>query len=252
MTTLDPLAELAYWNIWQQCVVEGLPNFAAQGMYVEQESVDPNEVTGVLTNLLCFEDLPGMDRDVRYGGRKFYTLIGTVTRMWVDGNVEIDFLRRKLDDLKSLDVLDIGAGYGRLAVMLAPLVNSYACVDSVRVSSIICRYYTSMHSSHPIEVYDTTQFRDTMSSLHPSLAINIHSWNECSLSQISRWLDVLDDLGTRWLFTVSHGRNIDDTSYLTCEKGEPSFKPLLQDRYKLVVEENIGIGMHPHALWKRR
>ena len=248
------LLELAYWEEWQQHVIDGLPNFAAQGMYVEQDSVDADELAKILSDIYSagVVDLQGRDRDVRYGGRPFHTPVGDVTRMWVDANVEINFLRRTLGCLDHLDELDIGAGYGRLAAMLAPLVRWYSCVDAVPVSVIVCRYYTSIHAKCPIDVYDIERFNMAKICMHPNLAINIHSWNECSLSQISRWLDVLGNLGTRWLFTVSHGQNVDQTSYLTCEEHEPSFRPLLEERYKLLREESIGIGSHPHALWERR
>lgn len=245
----EPLAELAYWQDWQHHVVAGLPHFAAQGMYVEQDSVDPGEVARVAQDLDAPIDVGGQTRDVRYGGRTFDTSKGSVTRMWVDANVEIAFLRRTLTLLKDLDVLEIGAGYGRLAVMLAPLVRSYACVDAVPISSILCRYYTAVYAPHRVAVYDPPQFLGT--PLRPSLAINIHSWNECSLAQITRWLEALDALQVRYLFTVSHGRIEDQTAYRTCESGEPSFKPLLEARYTLVHEEPVGIGRHPHALWVR-
>lgn len=243
----DPLSELAYWETWQYRVVDAWPSYAAQGMFVDQD-VDPDEVARVAAALQDPVDRCGQARDVAHGGRVFRTALGPVTRMWVDGNVEIQFLRETLGGLDQIDVLDIGAGYGRLAVMLAPLVSTYACVDAVPVSVQACRAYTSRYRPS-VAVLDIDGLRLAMRSMEPLLAINVHSWNECTRAQISRWLDVLDALSVPMLFTVSHGRG--KTAWRTCEPGEPSFKPLIAERYALVRECEIGIGLHPHALWRR-
>lgn len=244
----DPLTELAYWATWQDMVTRALPHFAAQGVYVEQDSVDPTEVERVVRALDHYEDLPGRIRDKLHGARVFSTRIGPVTRMWVDANVEIAYLRERCS-LATSDVLEVGAGYGRLAVMLAPHVHAYACVDAVPVSVRLCRAYVAQYTDRPIAVYDVAGFR--AAGLRPTLAINIHSWNECTRGQIAQWLDAIDALGTRLLFTVSHGRTEDGTAYRTCEPGEPDFKGILLDRYRLLDEVSVGIGGHPHALWGR-
>lgn len=247
----DPLSNLAYWETWQRRVEAVLPHFASQGAYVEQASVDPLEVMDIVHSLKVVEDPEGRTRDIAHGGRGFLTPSGPVTRMWVDGNVEIGFLRRTVPEFQSLDVLDIGAGYGRLAVMLAPLVQTYICVDAVSVSVEVCRAYTQLYAPS-VQVLDVEGLRAAIPVLRPTLAINIHSWNECSLEQIGQWLDVLGEMAVPKLFTVSHGQTEVGTAYRTCELGEPSFRPLLEARYDLVHEESAGIGGHPHALWSRR
>jgi len=149
------------------------------------------------------------------------------------------------DRLSTCDVLEIGAGYGRLAVMLAPLVRSYTCVDPVPVSTDVCRTYTQSHQPS-VQVWTLDDFRQK--SWMRTLAINIHSWNECTLGQITHWLDAL--AAVPLLFTVSHS-SLPDHTYRTNEQGRPSFRPLLESRYDLLAEESIGLGQHPHALWRR-
>lgn len=261
----DPLLALGMWDKWQSKVRAALPNFAANPWYLEQDSLNPDEVDDVVGSLATIEDMGGSIRDVAHGARVFPTRFGPVTRAWVDGNVEIGFLKRTLlADFAGLDVLDIGAGYGRLAVMLAPLVRSYTCVDAVPVSVAICRDYTRQYAPS-VTVLDVQAFRSVLArkAWHPTLAINIHSWNECSLSQIETWLDVLDVLAVPFLFTVSHGQNPDAYPSGTTASGRPvetpyaswtghSFRPELEARYTLVAEASVGITRHPHALWVRR
>jgi SAM-dependent methyltransferase len=252
----DPLLGLAMWTTWQDQVVAALPHYAASPWYLEQDSLPPEAVNAVASAMVV-RVRDGATRDLAHGARAFATDIGVVTRAWVDGNIEIDFLRRQLRKWTSswLDVLDIGAGYGRLAVMLAPSVGSYTCVDAVPVSVEVCRDYTRRYAPS-VRVLSVAELRQAMidPTFRPNLAINIHSWNECSLDQIAAWLDVLDALEVTWLFTVSHGQNPDvpvsETSYRAWGPGE--FKTLLLDRYNLKAEESIGISQNPHALWRRR
>lgn len=261
----DPLSGLAMWNVWQEQVRAALPQFAANPWYLEQDSLNPKEVADVVGTLTRIEDPEGQIRDVAHGARVFPTRIGPVTRAWVDGNIEIGFLRRSLvADFAGVDVLDIGAGYGRLAVMLSPQVRSYTCVDAVPVSVDVCKSYTAQYAPS-VQVLDIAALRLAMAAhvLHPTVAINIHSWNECSLAQIEGWLEVLEILAVPFLFTVSHGQNPDAFPSGRTASGLPvelpytawgggSFRPALENRYTLVAEASIGITRHPHALWVKR
>jgi SAM-dependent methyltransferase len=239
------LTGLAMWDRWQETVQNALPFYARSPLYVDQNVAD-DEVEQAVAALAARWDTSGMTRDVAHGARVFETSRGPVTRQWVDGNIEIGFLFRALPYLAAHDVLDIGAGYGRLAVMLAPLVRSYVCVDPVSVSVDVCRDYTARYAPS-VHVLNVDEFLADLPILRPTLAINVHSWNECDLAQITNWLDVLHVLAVPYLFTVSH-----DAAYSTWETNAPSFKPLLQARYDLVMEEAIGFGALPHALWRRK
>lgn len=254
MMTVDPLLGLAMWHTWQDKVVAALPHYAASPWYLEQDSLPPAVVNAV-ASAMTVRVPTGATRDIVHGARSFSTDIGVVTRAWVDGNIEIDFLVRHLGiPAVNVDVLDIGAGYGRLAVMLAPYVGSYTCVDAVPVSVEVCRDYTQLYEPS-VRVLDVAGLRAVMTDpvFRPTLAINIHSWNECSTDQVVAWVDVLAALQVPWLFTVSHGQNDDvtvaETSYRSWG-GE--FRSLLVDRYDLIAEESIGISRNPHALWRRR
>jgi len=265
---VDPLTALAMWDTWQAQVRAALPAFAASPWYVEQDRQSPAEVDAVVATLGDPGDRAGMIRDVPHGARPFPTRHGFVTRSWVDGQIEIAFLRRALPagvDLAALDVLDIGAGYGRLAVQLAPFVRSYTCVDPVAVSVEVCRTYTQQYAPS-VRVLDVAGLRAAGPTLRPTLALNVHSWNECTAAQIGGWLDLLDDLGVPLLFTVSHGQNAGvcpsgvtasgtgvETSYRAWDSDAThSYKPRLLARYALLAEDSIGISQHPHALWRRR
>lgn len=259
----DPLSELAMWTDWQERVRAALPNFAANTIYVEQDSPSAEEFNEVLLDLfergVVTKDSTGMTRDAQYGARVVETPMGPLTRMWLDAQVEKDFIIRHLIAPCTgwdITVLDIGAGYGRLAVELAPRVADYLTVDPVPISVELCRKYCDRHAPQKVGVMDIAGFRKFKQDWSPGLvdlAINIHSWNECSLPNIQAWLMELAALRVPYLFTVSHGRpHLKEKTYYSWGKGQPSFRPFIEAEYDLVAEECIGLGKHPHALWKRR
>jgi SAM-dependent methyltransferase len=247
--TLDPqgLEELAMWAQWQEVVRQSRPLFCKDRVYVAQAEYLP-EFEEVAEYVMTHNpvDLDGRIRDAEFGGLVGVTkAAGPVTRMWLDSNIEIDFLRRHLG-LRHVKVLDVGAGYGRLAAAMWELVDAYYCVDAVPISTELCHKYTERFG-WGIEVLSLPDFVRRADALEIDLAINVHSFNECSLAQIARWLDVLREMRVPWLFTVSHGDHLAYFSY-----DLKSWRPLLGQEYDLVAEEFIGLGKCPHALWKRK
>lgn len=242
------------WEDWQEIVRHSLPNFAASPIYVQQRSQtqDDFEIAAEYVASRPIADPDGRTRDAEFGAIVRQTrALGSVTRMWLDSNVETDFLRRHVDLAKQI-TLDIGAGYGRLAVALAPMVSRYYCVDSVPISTEISRGYVQRFAPGA-DVLSLAEFGDRASSLNINLAINVHSWNECSLPQIARWLGVLKMMRVTHLFTVSNGKITGGKSaYASWGGNGESFRPLLEAQYRLVAEESIGLSGHPHALWETK
>ena len=252
--TITKIRGLAFWQNWQQKVVEAGEMFAGNQIFVEQQSQTYEEfeetALAVAGQSMVF-DWDGATRDKAHGARVVTTAaLGPVTRQWLDSNVEIDFLMRH--GVERPRVLDIGAGYGRLAVSYAPLCEEYVCTDAVPVSQAVCAHYLSLYAPY-VDVYSPEELLSPRSEfMLPDLAINIHSWNESSVASVEAWLDLLDRLECKRLFTVSHGQLANDSAYLCHEPGKPCFRPLLESRYDLVAEESIGMSSHPYALWKRK
>ena len=258
---LEGLRELSFWETWQQKVKDALPNFCADKIYVDQLSIpeaDFQRTAGEIHDGMRFwADLSGRTRDKEYGARIVDTeRFGFVTRMWLDSCVEIDFLRRH-DALIGKRCLDVGAGYGRLAVAMSGLVPAFTCVDAVPISTQICWHYC-MRFAPEVSVMGLDEFAESAPDLKVDLAINVHSWSECSMEQIRRWLDVLSEMKVPLLFTVVHGTAENHDAYLTWNTPADSFtphqnfRPLLEAYYSLVAEEHIGLSRHPHALWRLR
>lgn len=242
-----------FWQTWADKVKADRRNFAKSPLYVEQDSQTDEEYRQVAHTvaLLGQIDPDGKTRDAQFGGRLVETCLGPVTRMWLDSNIEYHFLKKHLPTLSSARVLDIGAGYGRFAVSLEPFVATIDTVDAIPISTEVSRKY--LHRFAPFaRVHAIKEFMQEDHAGLYDLAINIHSWNECTREQVENWVRVLVEAKVPHLFTVSHGQlnGKREKAYYTWQIGHPSFRPILEHYYDLVAEESIGLTNHPHALWK--
>ena len=130
-----------------------LQRFRADDAYLWQHrGRDMNEMSFAL----AYYYLKTMDRlrlfdclleDRAFGVNLFEVVEGRlVTRDLLDSIAELNFLERHLaiSQRATLVVLDIGAGYGRLAyraLTALPVIQRYLCTDAVPVSTFICEHY---------------------------------------------------------------------------------------------------------------
>ena len=175
---------MSMWEEWQSKVKQGLPDFCTSPLYVAQDiPVERFEEIAPYVLEHCLISVPGKTLGEEYGATVVETeAFGRVTRMWVDSMIEVNFLAKHLE-LDQLHVLDIGAGYGRLAAAMEELVESYTCTDVVPISMFICEYFCLKHA--PMVMVRKPEALDWPYNL----AINIHSWSESSLESIRLWLE---------------------------------------------------------------
>jgi putative sugar O-methyltransferase len=132
---------------------------------------------------------------------------GKVSRDLLDSVNETLFLDRHLGLLTrpNLRVLDIGAGYGRLGHRLAeaaPGLVDYCCVDAVPESTFLANFYLNFRGSSPPA---RAVALDEVPDLQPGafeLAINVHSFSECTIEAIRWWIGQLRRLEVPKLFVV--------------------------------------------------
>lgn len=163
-----------------------------------------------------------------------------VSRDLLDSFQELHFLQKHLDILgrPELNVLDIGAGYGRLAhrmteVRKGPL--NYYCTDAVAFSTFLCDFYLNH-----LEVTDRARVLplDELDGFDQriDLAVNINSFPECTLGAIGWWLDYIAQKSVPYLFLVPNA-NTTVGKVIRTVRGE-EFRPLIEERgYRLVASE---------------
>jgi SAM-dependent methyltransferase len=167
-----------------------------------------------------------------------------VSRDLLDSALEINFLDRHLGISKQerLTVLDIGAGYGRLAHRMAqtfPRVRTL-CTDGIPESTFLAEYYLRFRG---VEGSASVLPLDEVDSLSPGdvdLAVNIHSWSECPIDVIEWWLAFLAQRRVPNLFIVpNEGEQL---LSLELDGARHDFAPLLErNRYRrMALEPKYG------------
>ena len=135
-----------------------------------------------------------------------------VSRDLLDSVSELLFLDRHLQllDRPGLTVLDIGAGYGRLAhraLEAAPALDRYLCVDAIPESTFLCEYYLRFRGClERAEVVPLDRFDDAIAGRTIDLAVNVHSFPEMGREAVDAWMSRVASLEVPWLFLVpNHG-----------------------------------------------
>jgi hypothetical protein len=132
----------------------------------------------------------------------------TVSRDLLDSVNEITFLGEHagLFSGPALQVLDIGAGYGRLAHRLvesSERVSRYWCVDAIARSTFLCEYYLRYRGIS--DRASVLQLPDVLSAIEPGsvdLAVNVHSFSEMPQRAVAAWIAWISRLKVPTLFVV--------------------------------------------------
>ena len=128
-----------------------------------------------------------------------------VSRDLLDSVAELNVLDARVGLGGGRRVLDIGAGYGRLAHRMTaafPDLADYCCTDAVPESTFVCEYYLRHRGCTPPA---RALPLDEVAALEPGafdLALNVHSWPEAPLEAIAWWLRELERLEVPRLFLV--------------------------------------------------
>jgi SAM-dependent methyltransferase len=157
---------------------------------------------------------------------------------------EINFLERRLavSSASQFRVLDIGAGYGRLAHRMTtalPNVADYCCVDVVPEATFISDWYLRFRGcSPPARVVRLDEIEAQLPGGTFDLAVNMHSFSECPHDAIEWWVDWLRRLDVPNLLLIP---NEPDMLLTTEADGtRRDFAPLLAGAgYTLACDEPV-------------
>lgn len=167
-------------------------------------------------NYLALLDIESRDRlglfgkfeeDGLFGAFTFsYGKRGAVSRDLLDSINEINYLNDRigLAEMKAPTVLDIGAGYGRLAYRMSealPNLAGYDCTDAVPVSTFLCEYYLGFRGvPDTVRVVPLSEIEKLAD--YYTVAVNVHSFSECPRAAIKWWLARIAERDVEWLLIV--------------------------------------------------
>ena len=174
-------------------------------------------------------------------GASLFTIDGrTISRDLLDSVREIQFLRRHtLIGGGRGNVLDIGAGYGRLAWRLEQAsgedVRIFA-TDAFARSTFIADYHLRHRGAARASAVPLDAVEALLEATPIDIAVNVHSFSECRLEAIAWWVERLARHKVRHLMIVP---NAGRSGGARCQLSDGTdFEPLLERfGYRIAVRE---------------
>ena len=141
-----------------------------------------------------------------------------ISRDLLDSVREIDFIRSHVGLGRPVTViLDIGAGYGRLVHRLDQVtganVRTFA-TDAFAGSTFVSEYYLQFRKAG-VKVIPLPEVEAFLEKHPLTLAVNIHSFSECTPAAIEWWVSRLARNRTRYLLIVPNRRDPETGACLT-------------------------------------
>jgi putative sugar O-methyltransferase len=190
-----PPFDLDHWQGHLPTV--NLEQFRGQTHYLYQRS-ELDLYGAMMARLRLVDDwglLDTLTEDDAFGCLTYHVNGKVVSRDLLDSIEEIYFLRDQLSwqQTQHVNVLDIGAGYGRLAHRLdAAMPNAQVwCTDAIAESTWVCeRYLSHCRVSERVHVVPFADVQG-VGDVRFDAAVAIHSWSECNTAAIRWWVDYL-------------------------------------------------------------
>jgi SAM-dependent methyltransferase len=130
-----------------------------------------------------------------------------ISRDLLDSVAEIYALESRVGLLSKRQwrILDIGAGYGRLAhrmIEAGVSLESYLCLDGVPLSTEICRFYLAARRVPSVVRSVSLMEIDFDNPPRADLAVAIHSLSEMPIAAVSAWVALVARSGADYLAVV--------------------------------------------------
>lgn len=167
------------------------------------------------------------------------------SRDLLDSVNELLFLDKHLSVFSrpGLRILDIGAGYGRLAYRASQAIDDladYCCVDAIAESTFLSEYYTGYRGITPPARVVPLPEVTSLGEGDFDLAVNVHSFSECRLEAIEWWMGQVGRLQVPYLFVVPN----EPDGFLTTEPDDSrrDYLAAIEAAGYRLVEETPVVG----------
>jgi len=144
-----------------------------------------------------------------FGAETFTFYDKLVSRDLIDSIIELNYLEEKLQisHIKNLHIIDIGAGYGRLAKRIQEGFEGVrvSCIDAIPVSTCLSRFYLDEYIQNGSVAVHQLDSVEAIPKGTIKLAINIHSFSEMTINSVQYWVDFLVTKKVEYLFVVPNG-----------------------------------------------
>ena len=206
-----PAAESTQWSADYIRSSIDMRCFRANSGYVWQQwdAADPFRY-GLTTYYTRLHDRLGLfgllEEDGLFGAETYDVDRVLVSRDLLDSISELTFLDDELGISEGdVMILDIGAGYGRLAHRASTAFENvrYLCTDAIPLSTFLSSYYLDLRGvGNRATVVPLDEITGALRGERIDLAINIHSFSEMPITAIDWWLQLLGENDVRHLMIV--------------------------------------------------
>lgn len=225
---------------------EDLVHFRGQNPFINQLSgLNFNELSYALSYYALKSSrrrdlLETLDEDGLFGVHTFRVEGRLISRDLLDSVGEIDFIRRHVGlGEADTNIIDIGAGYGRLAHRLTEATDTNVRVyatDAFAPSTFLAEYYLKFRKAERASVVLLPEVEAFLARTKIKLATNIHSFSECSLEAIDWWVSRLAVHEVPYLFVLPN--KIDPETGACLTNVDEEMEPILERHgYRLKVRE---------------
>ena len=207
-----PAAARSGWSDLRLSNQIDLRYFRGDSQYLYQRRGTPEAAFALAAGYVARYGVLGLldtlEEDGAFGALTFELDGRRVSRDLLDSALEIEALAAWLgaDELAAARVLDVGAGYGRLAHRLgswSPRARVVA-TDAVPLSTFLCEYYLGYRGIENAEVAPLDEAEAAIARGGFDLAVNVHSFGEAPRAAIEWWLGRIAAAGVPRLWIV-HG-----------------------------------------------
>lgn len=187
--------------------------FRADNIYVWQTR-NYTEINFFVSYLYCHSidqlQLNNTLKETGDFGVETYIIEGkTISRDLIDSVIEINYLEEilQISRIPNLRVLDIGAGYGRLAHRLIEAFSEVhvTCVDAIPLSTCISKIYLEKEIKAKRAIVHGLDTIFEIPTGKIQTAVNIHSFSEMSLKSVAKWVELLLEKEIPNVFVVPNG-----------------------------------------------
>lgn len=184
----------------------------------------------------CF--LEKTKEDSSYGCISFEIENIKISRDLLDSILEIYYLKNIFPNLEKMNLLEIGAGYGRLCKrFLDCFPNSkYFITDAIPQSTFFSKIY--LGKTNEDKIINLFDIENRIKELNIDIAINIHSFPECNIMDIEWWVKLLYTNKVKYIFYVPNNPN-SNPEYMPSGNNDSIYDVYIKYGYKVKDFKNL-------------
>jgi len=222
---------------------EALAYFRGDNPYVfQRRGPNRHELGYALTYYATKADdreglLDRLSEDELFGIHAFDIDGRMISRDLLDSVGEIAFLMRHAGlGTAARNVLDIGSGYGRLAHRIDQALDEVRvfATDAFAASTFLAEYYLRFRACERASAVPLDEVEALLASRSIDLAVNVHSFPECTPAAIGWWAELLSRHKVPRLFVVPNGEG-EYTGGCRTNRGEEIEPILAAHGYRLAL-----------------